>query len=219
MVDEISNRTLAILLIAAIAISLGGTMLSLNRLAGLSRQPQITGFATNPTGTAKVNVTSTASLRFSVPTLNFGIGYVNTSDSNQYCSMASGNGAGSKDGVHKCVNFNAANTFNSLEIENDGNRNLTLTLNSNKAASTFIGGSSPGFMFYTTNNDTSACPDPEPDVWSDVNASAEMNICQGTGLDYLDSKDSMDIHLNITIPYNSLTGEQTVTLTVTGTAV
>ncbi len=189
MTDEISNKTLAILLVAAIAISLGGTFFSLNRLALLTRAPGTTGYITNPTGTAKVNVTATGSLRFSLPSLDFGIGYVNTTNSNQYCSMASGNdGAGYKDGVHKCVDFNAANTFNSLEIENDGNRNLTLTLNSNKAASTFIGGSSPGFMFYTTNNDTSACPDPEPDVWSDVNTT-EMNICQGTGLDFLDTSD------------------------------
>jgi hypothetical protein len=214
MADEISNRALAILLISAIVVSLGGTLISLNRLSRLSA---MTGFITNPQGTAQVNVSQTAALQFSISNLNFGIGSVNTTTGGNACSMASGNNsAGYKDGVTRCIDFNEANTFNSLEIENYGNRNLTLTLNSNKNADTFIGGTNPGFKFYVTNNETNACPSPVPDAWADVNASVEMNICSGTGLDFTDNADSLDIHLNITIPYNSKTGQQTVTLTVTG---
>jgi hypothetical protein len=39
----------------------------------------------------------------------------------------------------------------------------------------------------------------------------------GGGLSYLDNQDSMNINLNISIPYNSLIGVQQATLTVTGT--
>jgi len=221
MADEISNKTLAILLIAAIAISLGGTIFSLNRLAFLMRAPSITGYVLAPTGTATVTVSQTSSLRFSISALDFGTGSVNTTTTTNYCHMASGDAGGSIDGVAQCVSFNAAGTFKSLEIENDGNRNLTLVVKGSKAAAAFIGGTSPQFRFYVSNNETGSCATPlanETLNWVDVNTT-DMNICIGTGLDYLDGRDSMDIHLNISIPYNSLTGAQSVTITATGIAV
>ena len=49
---EISNKTLALLLVAAIVVSLGGLLVTLNRLSSLYLQPSITGFAADNTGSA-----------------------------------------------------------------------------------------------------------------------------------------------------------------------
>lgn len=213
MVDEISNKTLAILLIAAIAVSLGGTLFSLNRLARLSG---MTGYVTNPRALPRSMSARPPRLGSPVSSLNFGTGSVNTTSGNQYCSMASNHTTGYQDAVSRCIGFNGASTYKSLEIENDGNRNLTITMASTKNADTFIGGTAPAFKFYTTVNESLACGTPVPTGWVDVNISS-VNLCTSTGgLDFSDNSDSLDIHLNITIPYNSLTDQQSVTLTVTG---
>jgi hypothetical protein len=216
MADEITNKTLAILMIVAIALSIGGTFFSLNRLAYLFQQPSPQAYVTNPTGQAKVNITGIASLRFAIATVDFGTGYVNTSEGNQYCSMASGNPTGAKDSVDRCVGFVQVNS--SLQLENDGNNNLTLTIVSNKAAAAFIGGATPGFDYIIANNETSSCGNPSPSSWTAV-PTLDTSACGSPGLGYLDNADSLDVHLNLTIPYNSNTGQQTATLTVTGTSV
>ena len=98
MADEISNKTLAFLLVVAIAISLGGTFVSMNRLNTLMNLPGVTGFATaNSTGTANVTITASASIRFAVNNLDFGIGAVNSSAGNTVCSLASGSVAAERD--------------------------------------------------------------------------------------------------------------------------
>ena len=72
MVD-ISNQTLATLLVAAIVISLGGTIISLNRLGGIM---PLTGHATSSmanitvTGAADIDVTNN---------IDLGTGTANTS--------------------------------------------------------------------------------------------------------------------------------------------
>ena len=52
---EISNKTLAILLLAAVAVSLGGTIISMNSLNRLG-EITTTGYATDPTGIVNLSV-------------------------------------------------------------------------------------------------------------------------------------------------------------------
>lgn len=61
---DISNRTLAILMVAAILVSLGGLFISLDRLAKLQvgAPPAITGFAGTGTGRANVSIQSILSI-------------------------------------------------------------------------------------------------------------------------------------------------------------
>jgi hypothetical protein len=218
MSNEISNKTLAILMITAIVLSIGGTFFSLNRLAYLVnvKQPNTQAYITNPTGVAKVNITGISSLRFSIATLDFGTGYVNTSGGN-YCSMASGSPSGYKDTSDRCVNFNSPASLVSLQLENDGNTNLTLVIASDKNASTFLGGTAPGFMYEVTNNESNSCTTPTPSTWTNMPI-VDTSICGSPGLGFIDNSDSLNIHLNITIPYNSLIGQQTATLLITGTS-
>ncbi len=225
MVDEISNKTLAVLLIVAIALSLGGTLVSLNRLSSVVRGPSITGFATSTgTGTTNVTILSTGSIRFAVNNLDFGVGAVNTTGGNQVCSLASGTASGSKDPSSKCINFSAEATLKSLQIENDGNLNLSVNLTSNKNAAGFIGGGVSAleqFRFKIENNESDSCATVGPAAWADMNTTS-MAICTtAEGLGFAPTRNSLLVHINITIPSDSLlTGtNQVATLTATGTTI
>ncbi len=80
---DISNRTVVLLLIATIIISLGGAFISLStvnsRLSGMGLAP-ITGFALTPNATATVEITTTSSIKFqtAASSVDFGSGGVNT---------------------------------------------------------------------------------------------------------------------------------------------
>ena len=76
---EVSNRVLAALLIVAIVVSLGGTMVSLNRIRMLSFVP-VTGFDTTDTGEVGVNITAQAAMEFTKAGIDFGTGWVNSSN-------------------------------------------------------------------------------------------------------------------------------------------
>lgn len=230
MVDEISNKTLAVLLIVAIALSLGGTLVSLNRLSSVVRGPSITGFASSSSSSGSTNVTilTTASLRFSLNNLDFGIGLVNTSGGNQVCTMASGDPTGVKDASDKCVNFTAAADLDNLELENDGNLNLSVNFTSDADAAEFLGGPSglQKFMFKVAANgsETGACGIIGTPNWVDITTGVNMPICNATGtntggLGFAPLQNSIDLLINITIPSDSLRvgSNMRVNLTAIGT--
>jgi hypothetical protein len=221
VVDEISNKTLAVLLIVAIALSLGGTLVSLNRLSSVMNNPGITGYAAG-TGIANVSVTSNAAIRFSVSVLNFGTGYTNSSIQ-QTCSMSSNNASGYSDGPSVCVNFTAAANLRSLVIENYGNINLSVTLNSTANASTMFGGplNLQKFRYWVQENETTSCKyGLAPMGWGDMNTTEKL-IC--SDLSFNPVNNSLVVHINFTIPYDvytTLTGsERRATLTATGTPI
>ena len=224
---EVTNKTLSILLLALLVISIGTTFYNLEKLSSLRLIRSPTGFILNPASLAKVNISTLASLRFSIATVDWGTGYVNTTGQNTNCSMAVVNqsqAASYMDPIAKCVGFLKINS--SLQIEDDGNTNLTLSIGSNADAASLIGGTGPWFKFQATNNESGSCPLAltYPSNWTDVVlASPFYYICNtsagGGGLSFLDTQDSMNININISIPYNSLIGLRQATLTVTGTAI
>jgi hypothetical protein len=227
MVDEISNKTLAVLLIVAIAISLGGTLVSINRLSSVMRLPGgITGYASaSSTGTTNVTITSSASIRFSRNNLDFGVGAVNSTGGNQLCSLASSSTGGSKDTNARCINFTAAGSMNSLQIENDGTNNLTVNLTSTQNAAGFVGGPAviEQFRYTVTNNESNSCATPLPATWTAVTivGSGQMAVCQSAGgLGFIGSANSLNLDFNLTIPYDSYKAgavNQVVTITAIGT--
>ena len=228
MAGEISNRTLAILLVVAIAISLGGTILSLDKLGQISMP---TGAATD-TGTATINVTSQASIIFKVTSVDFGAGWVNSTQADT-CEMTAVN---TTDGSAStaCIGAGAGTQWGSgksgFVIENNGNVNLTVDVECNRNWSNFVGIPSGGFRFMLYNNETGSCnadslnqaTDNEWYSWPGNN-SEKVNVCNSTGggFAFADSKDSLVLDINVTIHYQSnMTGSaQTATITATGTSV
>ncbi len=148
---DISNKTLALLMVAAIVVSLGGLFVSLDRLGRLS-SGGITGFVTgNASGKVNVTIASTATITLVDALINFGTCAPPAVNINAsiISSNASNSGTNCTDGVGDLDNFP-----DSIRIRNDGNNNLNVTVNTNVSATQFLGTSLNGnqtFMYATDN--------------------------------------------------------------------
>ncbi len=202
---------------------------------------QVTGAPSTDTGTVTLTVESTGSVRFSVATINFGTGKVNTSAGNTECILDSN---GTNDSA-KCINF--TQQFGNLSLENDGSTNVTVQLASNVPASTFFGGnpSFARFRWSVLMNESNSCKNGTggigtvgwsdaagpctvamgavgnctvgPMNWTEVNTTSPgTSIC----VNFMpgDANDSIAIDINMSIPFDSPAGVKTATLTATATS-
>ena len=215
---DISNRSLAVLLIVTILISAICTLISFNRLENAG----ITGYyISNASGTTSMSVVSVTSLRFDVNSINFGSGSVNTTGGFTNCTMDIN--ASTTINQVGCSGFNVTNTAGTFILENAGSTYINITMNSSANSSTFIGGGGAGydnplFQFVVTNNETGSClitvnyPN-----WSDSNLifGNQSQICGN--LTPVDTSDTIRIGVRIGIPLNSLTGARTATFLAQGT--
>ncbi len=209
---EMSNKTLSLLLVAAIAISLFGTIISVNKLSKFQTIKTTTGFATSDQGTATVYINSSTSIFFYVDTVNFGTGYVNGSaGAPQNCTM---NSEGLKT-TPGCIEFNTVTQ--GFVLENEGTTIPSVQLSSDSNASEFLTGATwdyggPQFLYKVTNNETSACTSPVPATYTNINDTAPGTvIC--SGLDYQTDNDTLKIDIQINIPITTTTGQKTAILT------
>ena len=233
---ELNNNTILTLFLVSIVVSLGGayiTINSVNKLAGTTFLP-LTGFVTNPTGNASVTINTASSIKFSVTSVAFGSGNVNTTGGFTNCTLDTyGTARG-------CASFTSVGTptgSKGFEIENDGNTNLSVELVSNATAAQFFGTSDAYFAWNVSVNETGSCVNGTNPGNNVVAPNTTASGCGGsvcgaifenitttpaTGknvcprLLYTDSSDSLRIDLNITIPYDAPTGSKGAQLTVTG---
>ena len=214
---EISNKLLAIFLVAAVAISLFGTIISLDKINRLAKLPQTssTGFVATASGQAQLYINSTTAIRFTVSTINWSTGTVNSTGSQQNCTMNTMS-ANSQD----CVGF--ATVSAPLILENSGSANITLLqLAANATAAQFIGGGvdhgGPQFMYVVGNNASGSCSAGlYPTTWINMNITGqEQTIC--TNYNSVDGLDTMNISLKVNIPVSSPPGQKYATLTATAT--
>jgi len=218
MGQDISNRSLAILLIISVVISLGGLVVFLAKGG-----EQITGAATSPTAIARINITSRASINWTVNLVDFGTGYVN--DSVQSCLLNT-EGANA---VSNCTGFNTVTE--GLRLINDGNRRVSVNLSSNVSAAQLLGGTSPLFQWKLANNKTDSCGNIGPGgndcsinatalqyqgAYSDV-STAPVEICPC--FNYASSKNLFNVELQLLVPKDSFYGLREATLTAVATVV
>ncbi|MFH1133553.1 MAG: hypothetical protein V1735_03620, partial [Nanoarchaeota archaeon] len=142
MPSDISNRTLAILMLFAIVISLGGLYLSTNRLARIGG---ITGFASSGTGSVNVTIVSFNSIAIEDALINFGnctptAGTGDNLSSNESSEPACVTTGGTGSGVYP----------DNVSVSNDGNTNINVTVKTSNTG-TFIGGTSPKFWYSSRN--------------------------------------------------------------------
>jgi hypothetical protein len=224
---EISNKTLAWLVVAVIFVSLGGTLMSVYRIGNGG----VTGFASsNRSGNATVTVTSSTTLNFAVSALNFGSGTVDGSSPPYSCNLTSngtissaplGNAivqVGGCSGFNNWTNASGASS-NWLQIENIGNTLLNVSLNFSSGAPAFIGGGAqpnaplPTVLFDVYNNDTNACSDLNVSYipWTNVTGPGQVyNVCWGNSGLQTGANNSMGIGIKLVIPYDATTGSQRV---------
>lgn len=210
---EISNQTLAWVVVMAIAVSILGTGISLFKLG----ESGITGHATaNATGNASVTISSVTALTFDVAAVNFGSGSVNMAY--QTCNLTANDSTYGNLTAEGCEGFNTgAGQVYPLILENAGNTYLNVTLNFSGDNTTFPGsGIGSAFMFAISNNESGTCKSGLSNTsWTNVPALTLQNICQN--MSWMPSEDTIKIGLHVRIP-QSASGLKEVNITAQGTS-
>ncbi|MCD6589879.1 hypothetical protein J7K74_01680 [Candidatus Woesearchaeota archaeon] len=202
---EVSNKTLAALLVLSVLVSLAGMYTAIYRIQRIS----VIGAATSDTATATLNISTSQAIQFTVATVDWDTGYVNTTGGYNNCTLYT-----TTDPQVGCIGFRDATNdpdyVHSLILENVGTALVNVTLNSSTDAATLLGGTNPSIQWKLDYNESGSCSALYDTNWDEVNTTAEL-ICED--FNYVDTNDSIKVDLKIRIPYDSSTGLKTLTLT------
>jgi hypothetical protein len=201
---ELSNKSLALLLVAAIVISLGGTLISLNRLS----QQGLTGLAA---GTVVLNVSENMSCTIG-SNVSFGI-----STSQILAQTNISTNSANSNGFNDCTGNDACR---GMMINNTGNVNVNVTFYSSANGTTLLGGpgaTNASFQYSIVNGSFNGaalpgCNSGLKTAWGYANETI-TTIC--TNLTSLSTNNVMTIEYNVTIDANTPTGYKTATITIT----
>ncbi len=234
--SEVSNKTLSVLLIGAIIVSLGGTLISLNKINGVMRMQTITGMVGYDKGMANLSIQSQASLIFTNDVVNFGSGYVSTTSNCTNCTM---NTTGYQSMC--CRGDWLTAPTSGLLLQNVGNEPMNVQMVITKNGSTLIGGTNTSLnnasLEYKITEasaragqggDTAAsCGGAwRPDFsagwnYTRIVEDQQFYIC-GTGATYPflpdDTQDEVVIDVQVRVPNTARGSAKNMTFNVTGTA-
>ncbi len=217
--NQISNRTLTILLVASIVVSIGATMISFHRINRLI--PSSTGMVT--TGIVNVSIAQTASVNVVDTQIQFGS-----------CAPTAGYGCNvSSNSTTADCSCEGGTWPDNITVQNDGNVDLNVTVKTTDLANTFIGGTGSQFWFSVRNASTRpGCQNAtnyNSDVWdpgvyyqrdwlSFGGSNVEYTGC--VNLSYADSADQISVFTRLFIPADApVSGtNQSATLTFTANA-
>ncbi len=130
--DELSNKTLATLLVVAIVISLAGTFFAMRGVTTITNV--VTGQAVAPSGQAQVYINTTLSIVLNQALVDFGSGYRNATIADTIeCRL------NSSYPKHDC--WYALSTYDpwDFQVENDGNIQVNVTINASRTGTNFFG--------------------------------------------------------------------------------
>jgi hypothetical protein len=197
---DMSNKSLALLLVAAIVISLGGTLISLNKL----NQEGLTGMAS---GQVQLAVSSNMSCDVD-SNVTFG-----SSGQLESVITLSTNLTNTGTNFTNCV---ASAACQGLQINNTGNVNINVTFNSSVDGTSFVSGVAADFMYVVWNGTTasleSGCRAGSSLAWANVPTTAST-IC--SNLTWNETNDMMTMEFNVTVGPTTPPGTKTAILTVT----
>ncbi|MBW3015447.1 hypothetical protein KY330_03430 [Candidatus Woesearchaeota archaeon] len=197
--EDISNKTLALLLVVAIAVSLVGIF---------TAQKGGVRYLTGAAHSGKSDVTfSTESVVSIVVTgdVDFGSGRV---DTGQTAATLYSNGStelGTWSFSEQPIN-----------VKNDGTQNVTLQVKSNVTAGDFLGGgTSPDFAFISFDGDASGACVSAISSYTTLTTSSQ-NVC--TPLRNSDATNEANVTLKVVVPQDAPTGSKNAELNFTATA-
>jgi hypothetical protein len=204
--SEISNKTLAFLLVGAIAISLMGTLFSLNRLGRIG-EPIISGEATTNSGQASMTIASSLSIRLEVSSLDFGNCRPGSAPGSWF---ESNNTAIDGTGIGQCDNLQ---TVGNITIENDGSAVANVSINISTTDLTGGLADNRSIWFASRNTTTRAgCNIGINHNWQNMTATIwENKTC--TNLNFSDSNDRFMIFFAVWAPSDSVAASRTATVT------
>jgi len=211
---DISNKSLAFLLVAAMVLSLGGTILSLNKLGTIGATGMATG---TDQGIANLSINGSTAVTFTVNSVEFGSGYTNDTDGNvgtvENCTIDTNGTNPSAD--NDCVGFNP--NVPPFIIRNDGNQDSQLTISADKDSTAFFGSSNGGVYWFVEDNESNSCGTVNPATWTAI-STGNIDACGGAAaFKYQDSTDSVKLHIKVDIPLDAPSGTKTTTITATST--
>lgn len=228
---EVSNKSLAALLVVAIVVSLGGTFISLSRLSGIGRIPLITGFAGTDTGI--VNITITEDLTIDTPEnlIEFGSGLVDINTPDGYAEVYS-NGTKDADWINAST-FLPDPTYSGTNedyiiIENLGNVNVNLTVLTSKNSTEYlcdVGKKCEGlreakYEYWSEDNTSGSCEsgylegNSSSRTTFNGDGSTKQNVCGS--LKSAPDTDTVKLYVYLKVPQNAQ-GTKNDTLTFTST--
>ena len=202
---DLSNKSLALLLVAAIIISLGGTMISLNKLNEMG----VTGLVP---GQVTLAITSNMSCNVD-SNVSFGSG--GQPASSITLSTTKSNVA------YNFTDCTSGNACKGIQINNTGNVNIKVNFSSNVDGASLLGGSHiAGDFNYTAINGTAETVPTESGcvgtgtnmgTWAAV-PTTNTSIC--TNISYTDATDMVSLEFNVTINQNTPPGTKTATIVI-----
>jgi hypothetical protein len=209
---DLSNKSLALLLLAAVVISLGGTLISLQKIDQLTgQQPtdQVTGKAT-AAGTTNLSIDAAAGCTVDT-SVDFGTGAAQAAT---LTTDTSNPGT-----FNDCTDGNAV--CHGMQLNNTGNTNLTVNLSSDVDGAAFLGGTATAADFqYAVRNGTfggadGGCFDTTGTTgflpsYADV-PTTNNTIC--SNLRYEEGQDMITLEYNVTIDTGTPSGDKTATIT------
>ena len=214
---DISNKTLALLLLAAMVVSLGGTIISVSQISDLQ-----TGMATTPTGNVDLNVQGALSITTDdANQINFGDctplsgenGVINSEQGKNTTTVCSGNG----------------NLPSNISVRNNGNVDANVTIQADDV------GEAHGGSFIPSNS--SGASELRYKT-ADSGVSGNQGGCTGTlqtsytnittaGTEYTgcsvltpgSTQNSFLTNIELVVPFDATPGSSSVTLTFTANSV
>lgn len=197
---KISDRTLIILILLALLSVITSMILILEKLGAPSF---LVGLVTLDTGVVNVTISATTDINFVNDNVDFGSGTVNLGGINTSVNTSDTAWGGNE-------NPNGFSNPGPFQVRNDGNVDVNITINSSSTASTFIGGTNPGYyavgsfvgtdegcLNNMTNNSTAL---------NGITSTAFL-ICEN--LTYADAADTLNISIFLDIPSDAVTGLKT----------
>jgi hypothetical protein len=204
--DDISNRTLALLLVTAIVVSLGATVYTLNNI-GRVRAPA--GRAASDIGNVSLQVSNQVSIVLNSDTIDFGTGAVNTSCTDiQTAGKTYANLTAGSSFTDSTDCWTGATTPTSFLVENNGNLNATLYLRGPANTSFFNGYSGTneyGIQLESRDSEAGSCVDSSfQSTWRDLSDNSTP-ICNQLAWDP-QTADELAVDINVRIPKDLQTG-------------
>ena len=212
---EVSNKTLGVLLIAAIVVSLGGTFVSLNKLGGVSP----TGYATNNvTGTVQLTVGTSTSIVINTDTYDNVVDFGECSPGASMLFLDSDNGASVGDNA-ECTGSSLGASGDYIQIENDGNIDANVTVRAS-VNGTNLFDTNGGLAYKMTNTSgDEGCYGLQAQL-TYLNFTVEDDGSVGGGddnplcsnLTFADSTDMIDVSFQVALPPSTTSaGSSTIT--------
>ncbi|MFH1506100.1 MAG: hypothetical protein ABIE94_03900 [archaeon] len=211
---ELSNKTLALLLVAAIVVTIGGTIANQYTLTRFGDTTPTGYAASQRIGNVSLTVTSQTSVVLRWQNIGWGSGYINSTCNN--CTMTTfGAGAVS---AQCCLIGWATPIGSGLLLENQGNTDVSLQINFTDNETT-IGGTNPKIYWQLLKDQTAANPNGSvvqdtadscvegwlnASQWTEVDSSGTPFYACGSAATFNytfdNQKDEVELNFNITIP-------------------